>query len=319
MQYKIVNTIGPLYTKEAKQIIESLGTVDYVEWSQSDLLENIENYDIAIIGLGLQFDNEVLTKAKKLKAICTATTGLDHIDKDTAKQNGIEILSLKNETEFLNTITGTAELGWGLLLDLTRGISKSIEEVKQYKWERENFRGNELRGKTLGIVGLGRLGRMMARYGHAFYMNVIAHDPHISDSEFSDLEVTSVSFQELLEKSDVVSVNVHLSNDTEKMFDQKAFNSMKDSALFINTARGKIVDESALLETLQNKKIKGYATDVLDGELNFHQSFEHHPLVEYAKNNDNLLISPHIGGMTVESRAATDIFIAKKLNNWLGK
>lgn len=314
---KIVNTIGDIYTTQAKQILESFGEVDYVSWNQDELVENIEAYDIAIIGLGLNFTADVLQKATHLKAIGTATTGLDHIDREVAKEKGIEVLSLRGETEFLETITGTAELGWGILLDLLRGISHGFESVKNYEWDRERFRGTELRGKTLGVIGLGRLGKMTARYGKAFYMNTVAHDPYVGDTVFEDLEIKKVSFEECLKTADVLSINVHLNDETENMIDAQALQLMKSTAFVLNTARGKIVDETAMLEALQNKTIAGYATDVLAGELGFAEKFESNLLVDYAKQNTNCIIAPHLGGVTHESRAATDVFIAQKVKEWI--
>lgn len=310
---KILNTIGENYTQEAKDILESLGHVDYVSWDQSSLLENIHEYDVAIIGLGLVFDAEVLDKATNLKVIGTATTGLDHIDLESAKRKSIDVLSLRGEDAFLSTITGTAEIAWGLLLSLVRKIPSSFDHVKAYGWDRSVFRGHELRDSTLGIVGYGRLGKMMDRYARAFEMRVVVHDPYVSEEDASSLDATLVSFDELLRESDAVSIHVHLSDETQGMFDASVFQKMKNTAVLINTSRGKIVDENHVLDALQNGVIAGYATDVLAEELSFDQNFSNHPLVEYAKEHDNLIIVPHIGGMTVQSRAKTDSFIAGKL------
>jgi D-3-phosphoglycerate dehydrogenase / 2-oxoglutarate reductase len=312
---KILNTIGENYTKEAKTTLEALGEVDYKTLTQSELKEIIGEYDFAVIGLGLNFHKEELKKADKLKAIATATTGLDHIDVEYAKEKEIEVLSLRGEDEFLNTITGTAELSAGLMIDLLRMTPHAFNEVKNHKWERENFRGHNLYGLTLGIVGMGRLGTWMARYGEAFGMNVLYSDPNAEKNLVSG--ASKVSFDELLAQSDVFSIHVHLSNDTENMFDSGVFEKMKASAYLINTSRGGIVDEEELLEALRDKKIAGYATDVLADELDFEtKGFKNHPLVEYAKTNRNCIIVPHIGGMTVESRERTDVFIARKLKQF---
>ncbi|MBI2047951.1 MAG: hydroxyacid dehydrogenase [Parcubacteria group bacterium] len=318
MKYKILNTIGEAYTQEARDILSRVGEVEYKPLTQKDLVNNIDNYDIVVIGLGLNFNKDILKKADKLKIIATATTGLDHIDLDAARERGIEILSLRGETEFLNTITGTAELAMGLLIDLVRFTPWAFDNVKEYKWEREKFRGHNLYGKTLGIVGMGRLGTWMARYGKAFGMNIIYYDPHakLPTSDVSSLG-QGVSFDELLEKSDIISLHAHLNKETENMFNAEVFKKMKNTAYLINTARGGIVDEKALLNALKNKEIAGYGTDVLADELSFNNGFTNHPLIEYAKQNRNVIIVPHIGGMTVESRERTDIFIAEKLKKHL--
>jgi D-3-phosphoglycerate dehydrogenase / 2-oxoglutarate reductase len=315
---KILNTIGSKYSTSAKVILEKLGHVDYKELSQENLMEIVGEYDILLVGLGLNIDKFVIERAKKLKYIVTATTGLDHIDVACAEQNGIKVVSLKGETEFLNTITGTAELAFGLLLDLSRQISPAFDSVKNNEWDREKFRGHNLYGKTLGIIGLGRLGRWMARYGQSFNMQVVAFDPYIDQKEFSNLGVKKSDFKDLLEQSDIVSIHVHLSPETENMFDKNALGLMRPDSYLINTSRGKIVNENDLLEALKAKKIAGYVADVLADELNFiNNSFDGNPLVEYSKKNQNCIIVPHIGGMTWESREATDIFIAKKINEIL--
>lgn len=310
---KILNTIGSGYTDQAKKILENIGQTDYLDIDQVQLERAISSYDILLVGLGLNINQKVIDNAPNLKIIATATTGLDHIDASYAEQKGITVLSLKNERVFLNSITGTAELACGLMIDLLRQLPQSFESVKKYQWNREAFRGHNLKGQILGIVGLGRLGSWMARYGNAFGMRVIACDPYINENIFSDLNCQKAEFQELLKQSDIVSIHVHLNEETENMFNEQAFKRMKETAYLINTARGKIVDEKAVLEALKNKNIAGYATDVLADELNFDKNFSAHPLVEYSKESNNLIIVPHIGGMTYESREATDIFIAEKI------
>jgi D-3-phosphoglycerate dehydrogenase / 2-oxoglutarate reductase len=313
---RILNTIGEAFAEDGKQILTAAGTVDYHLPSQSELAEIIGEYDAALVGLGLSFDCGVLERSGRLRAIATATTGLDHIDVDFARQRNITVLSLRGENEFLNTITGTAELALGLMIDLVRRLPWAFESVKEYQWNREDFKGISLFGKTLGIVGLGRLGTMMARYGHALGMRVIFHDP--SQAAVSDYE--KVEFSELLAQSDVISIHVHLKPDTENMFNAAALGRMKPGAFLVNTARGKIVDEAAVLAALKSGRLAGYATDVLADELSFgDENFNRHALVEYAKAHQNLIIVPHIGGMTTDSRIATDVFIAKKLAAFLAQ
>ncbi|OGZ12584.1 MAG: hypothetical protein A3D67_04220 [Candidatus Lloydbacteria bacterium RIFCSPHIGHO2_02_FULL_51_22] len=311
---RILNTIRKEYPQEAQNILKKLGMVYYREFSQKELARYIGEYDAAVIGLGLTFDKEVLAQAKNLKVIATATTGLDHIDLEEAKKSGIEVLSLSGETAFLNTITGTAELAAGLMIELLRRTPHAFESVKKYEWNRDAFRGHNLYGQTLGIVGMGRLGKWMARYGQAFGMNVLFSDTHVKKAL---RWLKRVSFDTLLRESDVISIHVHLSKDTEGMFGVHEFARMKKSAYLINTSRGKIVDERAVLNALEKKKIAGYATDVLADELSFGKKFVQHPLVEYAKKNQNLIIVPHIGGMTEESRTATDVFMVKKLKKYV--
>ncbi len=313
----ILDTIEPKISSRAKEILEEFGKVESLSLSQLDFYQKVCDYEVLFVGLGLTIDKNTIDAAKKLKVIATATTGLDHIDVAYAKQKGIEILSLRGEDEFLNSITGTAELAFGLMLDVVRNVSVSFESVKNYQWDREKFCGHSVEGKILGIVGFGRLGKMMAKYGKAFGMKVIVCDPNKTKDESIKAGVKKVEFDELLCESDIISLHVHLSDETENMFTEKVFQKMKSSAYLINTSRGKIVNENDLLVALKNKTIAGYGADVLAGELNFSEIFENHPLVEYSKTHDNLIITPHIGGMTHESREATDIFMAEKLKKYL--
>tara|TARA_Y100000310_G_scaffold341747_1_gene441907 strand:+ start:5740 stop:6690 length:951 start_codon:yes stop_codon:yes gene_type:complete len=316
MKYKILNTIGPEFSDKAQEITDKFGESDYKTLSQKELTDEVEKYDIAIIGLANKFDKEVLENAKNLKVIATPATGLDHIDIEFANERGIEVLSLRGETDFLNSITGTAELAFGLIIDLLRMTHSSFEDVKKGNWDREAFRGHNLSGMTLGILGVGRLGKMLVKYGNAFGMDVLYCDPEVDSMDGAK----KVTFDELIRKSDVISIHIHLSDETNNMFCKETFEKMKDGAFLVNTSRGKIVNEEDVLDALKNKKITGYATDVLSDELDFTDNkFSSHPLVEYAKNNTNCIIVPHIGGMTHESREATDIFIANKVKKHLEK
>ncbi len=312
MNYKILNTISE-YPNEAKAVIEALGSVDYRKLTQEELIACVGMYDIIMVQLGLNIYKDVLDRAPNLKVIATSTTGLDHVDVAYAKEKGIAVISLRGEDAFLRTITGTAELAFGILIDLARRSPWAFDSVKSFAWDRDLFRGHNMSGMTLGIVGLGRLGSLMAKYGKAFNMNVIYVDPNVADPEYK-----KVSLDEVLRESDAISIHVHLKEDTENMFNAETIARMKPTAYLINTSRGKIVNEEALLLALQNKKITGYGTDVLAGELDFNgTTFSGYPLVEYAKMHENVVILPHIGGMTVESRIATDVFIAKKTARYL--
>ena len=314
---KILNLFGENFTSKAADILRNICETDYKEMTQEEIKKKISGYDFIFMGLYPELNREVLENARNLKAIVTATTNLDHIDLEFAQKNGIAVLSLKDEIDFLNTITGTAEMAMGLVIDLMRFSPWAFDDVKNYNWKRENWRGHNLYGKTLGIVGLGRLGKWMARYGNAFNMNVLAASPGADTKECEKLGVKLVDFEDLLRESDIISIHAHLKEDTKHMFNKEAFSKMKKNAFLINTAIREVVNESDLLEALQNGKIGGYGADVLADELWFDKGFSNHPLVEYAKTHRNCIIVPHIGGMTHESRQATDIFMAKKLENFL--
>ena len=278
------------------------------------LLKAVAGVDVLVVRLAYRLDEEVFAAAPQLRAIVTPTTGLTHIDLEAARARGITVLSLKGETAFLESITATAELTWGLLLALLRKIPVAGNAVRAGEWNRDAWRGVELKDKTLGLIGLGRLGRMVAAYGHAFRMNVMAHDP---SPERIPEGVRMVSLASLCESADVISVHAALNDSSRGMLDAAAFRRMKVGACLINTARGEIIDESALLDALRSGRLAGAALDVLAGEpFAGRAALEAHPLWQYAAAHDQLLLTPHIGGATRESMEQTELFMADKLCRW---
>lgn len=309
MPRHILCTIGKEFAPEGKQILASLGAVDYATPTQQRLCTIIGKYDVVVVQLGVTFDKATLQRAKNLRVIATATTATDHIDLAAAKKLGIIVLSLKDEIDFLKTIPSTAEHTWGLLLALLRNIVPAANAVSGGTWNGKPFAGTELKGKTLGVIGVGRLGTMIVNFGKAFGMEVIGCDiKKIPASVCQQVSLTT-----LLKRSDIVSLHVHLSPETENMIDILALKRMKSTAVLINTARGKIVHHAALLQALKAAQIAGYAADVLAEEMQFGTDCSKHPLIRFSKTHGNVLLTPHIGGRTVEARRATDIFIAQKL------
>tara|TARA_B100001123_G_C15047521_1_gene922186 strand:- start:19 stop:915 length:897 start_codon:yes stop_codon:yes gene_type:complete len=290
-------TEEPFYHKGI-EILEKIGKID------ENNLDNDDDITILVVGLSNKINQNIMNKMPNLKIIATPTTGLDHIDMDEAVKRKISILSLKGEVEFLRTITSTAELAFGLILSLARKMVPAHNSVMSGEWNRSEFRGATLHGKTLGVIGKGRLGSMVLRYGKSFGMNTIYTDPYVDGG---------VSMPNLLSESDFVSIHVPLNDETIGLIGSENLDTMKPEAYLINTSRGKIVDEMALILSLESKSISGYATDVLSSELSDISSSN---LILYASKNDNVLITPHIGGMTQESREATDLFIAEKIKEF---
>ena len=274
------------------------------------LLEGISEYDGYISSLKIRMDDEVLDRAKKLKAIFTPSTGLDHIDLSSARARGIPVFATKNDLDILERITSTAEMALALLLGVVRRVPWAHGAAMQGIWAREMFRGHQLSGKTIGILGYGRLGKMMADYAKALRMNVIACDIKEIDAD----GVRQVSFDELLRESDVISIHVHLNETTEKMISTAEFAKMKDGVVIINTARGGIIDEEAFLEALECGKVGGAGLDVIDGE--WMENIGEHPLIKYAREHDNLLISPHTGGTCFEAQEITAENLIQKIDEY---
>lgn len=276
---------------------------------KNDLLHKVKDIDVIVLRLGFVIDSEVLLKASKLKIIATPTTGLNHIDCVFAESKGVRVISLNGEREFLDNITPTAELAFGLMLSLFRNIPSAIQHVKGNGWSRDLFIGEELKGKTLGILGLGRLGKMMSRFALAFEMNVLFYDV---DEKVSDSEVQRVELDMLLSSSDVISIHIPLNDSTEGFLCSDKISKIKKGSYLINTSRGEVLDEVALLSALEAKGIAGAALDVVCNEPDDSGQIES-KLVEYSKVHKNLIITPHIGGACYDSMRATEEFITRKI------
>jgi D-3-phosphoglycerate dehydrogenase len=311
---KILNVEPSNYSPEARRLLLSIGELHEACLTHEELLKCLKDFDVLIVRLGIQVDRDLISSSQRLKAIVTATTGLDHIDTDAASKQGVAVLSLKGETEFLRNIHATAEHTWALLLALARNIPAAADSVIKGKWDRDRFTGRELFGKVLGIVGYGRIGQRVGVYGQAFGMHTIAYDPGKVD--FSPQVDKCVSLKDLLHKADIISLHVPLNENTKALLSYDEFEMIKKGALLINTSRGRVVDEDALLRALKTGRLGGAALDVVEGEPNFPNE-NTRLLVEYAKTHGNLIITPHIGGATFESMAKTEIFMANKLKTFI--
>lgn len=227
--------------------------------------------------------------AEDLALIVTATTGANHIDGAALAERKIPLLTLKGQTEVLRGITASAELSWALLMSTARGLRSAYTHVHEGGWERTMFPGMMLRGKTLGVIGFGRNGSWMARYGLAFGMKVLAHDPFC---ETYPEGVEAVDLNVLLSQSDFVSLHVHLSDETRGMIDVTKIASLKKGAVFINTSRGELVDEHALAASLSAGRLSAIGVDVLGGEPQIRDNV----LWQLAQKDERVHITPHIGG-----------------------
>ena len=298
------------FSQGAAEMLRRLGKVVFAEYDRAALLRAVAEADVLWVRLAHPIDAEVMDAAPNLRVIATPTTGLNHIDLEEARRRGIRVLSLKAEKEFLTDIRATAEHAVGLMVSLLRHLAAAVEHVARGGWDRDRFRGRELYGKTAGIVGYGRLGKIVARYLRAFDVRILAADPN-EDSASVEPGVRLVPLGELLRESDIVTLHVNLSAKTRGLFGREQFAAMKPRAWFINTARGELVDEAALLDALRSGHLAGAALDVLCQESA--GGMGNHALVAYAREHDNLLITPHLGGCTEESMEKTELFLAGKL------
>jgi len=311
----ILNAEPEGYSRKAYEILDTIGIVIEEECDREKLLKLIPEIDVLIVRLDHCVDEELFKKADKLKIVVTATTGLNHIDLDAATKYGVTVLSLKGERIFLDSLTATAELTWALLLALVRRLPEAIEHVNQGGWDRDLFKEHQLKEKVLGIVGYGRLGRIVARYGDAFEMRVIATDPFVMKM---DSYVEKVEMDDLLSSADVISLHINYDETTHGIMNEEAFRKVKSGAVLINTSRGELIDEKAMLKALDLGVLSGVALDVLSYEANKSISWPKDSEVWKRLSSDlKILITPHIGGATFESMEKTEIFMANKLKKYL--
>jgi D-3-phosphoglycerate dehydrogenase len=295
------------FAPEALSLLRRHFNVKMLDADRQGLLAAVRRADVLWVRLRHRIDAGILASAPKLKVIASPTTGLNHIDQDETEKRGINILSLRGETEFLREVRATAELTVALMLSVMRKIPDAVSQVKKGEWNRDRWKGCELAGRRIGIVGHGRLGRLVAGYAEAFDCDVVTSDPDPVEPP----DVPLVPLEQLLATSDIVTLHVNLDAKTKGFFDEHCFRSMKPGAWFVNTARGELVDEAALLGALESGQLAGAALDVLAHEDT--RRMGEHPVVAYARAHDNLIITPHIGGATFESMARTELFLAEKL------
>lgn len=299
------------YSPQAVATYRKLGTVYF--WSElaGKKKKDIEAAaDIIVVGLKYQLDRIFLSQFPKLRMIATPTTGLNHIDMAEARRRGIEVISLRGHTSFLSKIPSTAEETMGLMFGVVRRLPWAFEDVKAGHWRRGAWKGHQFTGKTLGLIGCGRLGKLVAKYARAFGMRVVGFDPYVATRDCARAGIQKVALAYLLEHSDIVSLHVLLTDATRNIITKKHFQMMKPTAYFVNTARAEIVERNALIAALTKKWIAGAAVDVLWDERGDGSHLKRDPLWKYAKSHTNLIIAPHIGGATYEAMQVTEEFIA---------
>lgn len=302
MNLKIL-VITPI--EHLKQTFELMKTFDYIYkpyLNKNELIQILKN-DKSINALftnpnkqGFILDKEVFINSN-IKIINTASTGTNHIDKVYCENNNIKIYSLTKDYDLINQLTSTSELAFGLMISLLRKIPFSFDSVKNYEWNYEKYIGRQVKDFNLGVIGYGRLGKMMVHYGLAFGMNVYVYDPY---QKVEIENIKQVNLNDLLINSDVVSLHVHVTDETRKMINKDFIKKMKNNSYLINTSRGELVDELEILKNLESGKLAGYGTDVIADEFN---DIKQSKLIEYSKNEKyNIVITPHIGGMTYEGQ-----------------
>jgi len=248
-----------------------------------------------------KIDKELLD-GTDIDLINTCSTGMNHIDIKYCEDSGILIYSLTNDMGLINDLPSTSELAFGLLLDLMRNITKSNNITKRdLSWDYLPFVGQQMKGYRVGIVGYGRLGKMMAGYCRSFDATVDIYDPYSNESTVDTLE-------SLFDKCDAVSLHVHVNDETKYMIDYKLLS--RNVKFLVNTSRGEIVNESDVVRSLQESKLIGYASDVIEDEFD---DIKNSPLFHLENSKLNCIVTPHIGGMTIQGQTKAYMWAINKL------
>jgi len=274
------------------EYLESFGEVDYnpeLDGAEFNFL-HMGDYDVIFCNPNKQkyiLGEDTLQNFNG--TILTASTGLNHIDVKYCEQNNIKVLSLTKDYNLINDLPSTAELAFGLMSSIVRNIPSSFDDVKRGNWDYDSHMGHQLQGKSIGIIGYGRLGKMMSKYCWAFGIAIRVYDPY---EGYKDLDL-------LLKESDIISLHVHANDETRHMINKKVLGKLKNNSYIVNTSRGEIVNEHDIVEALRSGKLKGYATDVIEDEYgDRHKS----PILKGIKEGLNILVTPHVGGMTWEGQ-----------------
>lgn len=296
---ELLSTAGDVVLAEETQLSQLAGDLAHAT-------AVFTNPNKALFFMGKEF----FEIAPKLQVVSTASTGTNHIDLRVAAARGVEILSLTREFETLQRITSTAEHAVALTLAGLRNLLPACASVKVGEWDYLPFIGRQLSALTVGVVGHGRLGSMYARYVQQMAGHVLFYDPFVGKSEFAE---KVQDLETLIARSDVISVHVHHTPDTEKMIGKQQLQVAKPDLLVVNTARGEVFDERALVSFLRRNPSSKLAADVVSREQSRSESL----LYRYALSTNQIILSPHVGGMTLEGQRIAFEAAAVKLKNFL--
>ena len=292
--WKILLTDG--LEKSGQEILKKSAVVfDKKEISAEDLLKEAAEYDAIIVRGRTKVTAAVIEAATKLRVAGRAGVGVDNIDLNSAKAHGVTVVNSP-----IATTLAVAELTFGLMLSLIREIPRADAALKAGNWLKKELEGIELAGKTLGVIGFGRIGCNVAKFAKAFDMHIVAFDPLLDNDEITRRGGNPATFDELLQQADIITLHIPLTADSRNLINAEAIAKMKDGVRIVCAARGGVIDEEALLQGLESNKIAGVALDVFTAEPPGMTALVEHPRV---------IGTPHIGAQTAEAqeRAAVDI------------
>jgi D-3-phosphoglycerate dehydrogenase len=265
--------------------------------------EHLAGADALIVRSGVKVDRSVLAQAPRLQVVGRAGIGVENVDVDAATAAGVLVMNTPG-----GNAVSVAEHTMGLMLSMARSIPQAIASTKSGKWEEKKFLGTELRGKTLGVVGLGSIGREVVRRARGFEMRIVASDPYVNSRTAADLSTTLLTLDELYAESDYITLHVALTTETYGMLNDAAFARMKRGVRIVNCARGELIDGEALRTAIESGKVAGAALDVFQTEP---------PVSEPLLAFENVLATPHIGGSTHEAQDGVGYRIAEQVVEYL--
>ncbi|MBB6451743.1 D-3-phosphoglycerate dehydrogenase [Salirhabdus euzebyi] len=268
-----------------------------------ELLDCIDQYDALLVRSQTQVTKEVLEKGTRLKVVGRAGVGVDNIDLDAATEHGVIVVNAPD-----GNTNSAAEHTIAMLMSLARNIPQAHYAIKQHRWDRKSYVGVELKGKTFGIIGLGRIGAEVAYRAKGQRLNVIAFDPYLTEEKAEKMGIQYATLDEVLEKADFITVHTPLLKQTKHLINKEAFAKMKTGVQIINCARGGIIDEEALYDAIVQKKVAGAALDVFEEE-----PIKNFKLIELPE----VIATPHLGASTVEAQENVAIDVSHDVINIL--
>lgn len=281
--------------EEAINKLKEKHEVVYKELRGDALANEIGEYDALMVRSGTKVTSDIIERAERLKVIGRAGIGVDNIDVEAASRKGIYVVNAPS-----GSTISVAELVIGHMLSLARHLTKADYTLKHGEWAKKKLKGVEIYGKTLGIIGLGRIGRAVAERAKAMGMKIIGYDPYIKECKVAEM----VPLDEVIRKADFITIHVPLTDETRHIIGKEELNMMKNTAYLINCARGGVVDEEALYNALSEGKIAGAALDVFENEP---------PTGSKLLELDNIVVSPHIGASTKEGQIRAGVICAEQI------
>jgi D-3-phosphoglycerate dehydrogenase len=300
----IADKLHPLFKEDAEKL--GYGVDDLPDITREETLEIIHQYSGIAIRTKFKIDKEIIEAGENLKFIARAGAGMDNVDVDYANEKEIQCLNAPEGNR-----AAVAEHSIGMLLSLMNNLRKADIEIRNGIWDREGNRGYELKGKTVGIIGYGYMGRSFAKRLKSFEINVIAYDKY--KSGFSDEFAQEVSMEQIVKHSDILSLHIPLKRETMQLVNDEYFFHFKKPIFFLNTARGEIVNTQSVLNAIKSGKILGAALDVLEQEK--FPALSSQPWFNELINEGRVLLSPHVAGWTIESYRKISEVLAEKLKS----